>query len=308
MNQLFVQTIGRYRITEQLGQGGMAVVYKAFDTQLERDVAIKLIRVGAFPPDFLDHVLERFKREAKTLARLNHPNIVKVHDFGEIDGAPFLVMDYLSGHTFKEIRKPIRPEAAARLLLPIAEALSYAHSQGVFHRDIKPSNIILNNNQSPILMDFGISKLLEEERGYTLTGTGIGLGTPEYMAPEQGLGKAIDGRADLYSMGIVFYELITGNKPYQANTAFAVLYKQMSDPLPDPRQFVTDLSDEVEQFLVKALAKKPVDRYSDMEEFKKGLSSLISNKQTSQELRPQDNSQPILQLENTFEKLTQLNQ
>ena len=276
MNNLIGQSLGRYHILEQLGEGGMATVYKAYDTRLERDVAVKVIRRGAFPPEHLDRILKRFEREAKALARLSHPNIVKVHDFGEHDGSPYLVLEYLSGGTLKsKLGKPMPWEQAFQLLLPIVNALGYAHRQKIVHRDIKPSNILLTEQGQPLLTDFGIAKLLELEDSQTLTGTGVGVGTPEYMAPEQGMGKDVDARADVYALGVVLYELLTGRKPYTADTPMAVVFKHMTDPLPRPGQFAPDLPDGVERLLLKALAKNAEDRYQTMDELGTAMQALL---------------------------------
>ncbi|HQP09372.1 MAG TPA: bifunctional serine/threonine-protein kinase/formylglycine-generating enzyme family protein [Anaerolineaceae bacterium] len=275
MPNLTNQSIGRYHILEQLGQGGMATVYKAYDTRLEREVAVKVIRTDAFPPAVLVRVLKRFEREARSLARLSDPYIVKVHDFGEHEGSPYLVMELHKGGTLKErLGKPVNSREAAQLLLPIAKALAYAHAHGVLHRDVKPSNILINERGEAVLTDFGIAKLLEGEEGHTLTGTGVGVGTPEYMAPEQGLGKEVDGRADVYGLGVVLYEMVTGRKPFEADTPLAVLLKQVNNPLPRPKEYVKDLPQEVEKILFKALAKQPDDRYTDMGEFAGALQKL----------------------------------
>ncbi len=264
MPSLIGQSLGRYHILEQLGEGGMATVYKAFDTRLERDVALKIIRTEQFAPAVLERILKRFEREAKALARLTHPNIIAVIDYGEHESAPYLVMPYLPGGTLKQrLGKPMPWQEAVRLLLPIAQALEYAHEHGIVHRDIKPSNILLAEKGQPMLSDFGIAKILESEETQTLTGTGVGVGTPEYMAPEQWTGQA-GPRSDIYSLGVVLYELVTGRKPYVADTPAAVLLKQASEPLPRPRQYAPDLPDVVEKLLLKALAKKPEDRYPEM--------------------------------------------
>lgn len=289
---LLGKSIGRYHILEQLGQGGMATVYKAYDTHLERDVAVKVIRRNAFSPEVLDRVLKRFEREAKSLAKLNHPNIVSIIDYGEYEGSPYLVMPYLQGGTLKELTgEPMVYAEAVRLLEPIARALGYAHEQGILHRDVKPSNILISHSGEPILTDFGIAKLLGDSEGQTLTGTGLGIGTPEYMAPEQGLGKSVDGRADVYALGVVFYELITGRKPYTADTPLAVLLKQVHDPLPRPKGYVADLPDEVEKVLFKALAKNPDDRYQESKDFAKALMKLLSGMQVSAPRK--ENASPI---------------
>ena len=271
MTNLIGQSLGRYHILEQLGEGGMATVYKAYDTRLETDVAVKVIRTDSLPQNAIERTLKRFEREAKSLARLTHPNIVKVMDYGEHDGAPYLVLVYLPGGTLKKLMgQPMPWQEAAHLLIPIANALDYAHEQKVIHRDVKPANILLTVKGQPMLSDFGIAKILEMEDGHTLTGTGMGIGTPEYMSPEQGM-----GREDIYSLGIIFYELITGRKPYKADTPMAVILKHMTDALPSPRQFIPDLPDAAEKVLIKSLAKDPKDRYPDAGAFALAMENLI---------------------------------
>ncbi|MBA4383821.1 MAG: hypothetical protein C0410_03730 [Anaerolinea sp.] len=267
MNNLIGQSLGRYHITEKLGEGGMATVYKAFDTRLERDVAVKIIRKEAFSQELIGQMLKRFEREAKTLAKLTHPNIVPIIDYGEYESSLYLVMPYLAGGTLKQLMgKPMAWQSAIRLLLPISKALAYAHEQDVIHRDVKPANILMTTSGEPMLTDFGIAKMLDLEDGQTLTGTGVGIGTPEYMAPEQGMGKKIDGRADIYSLGIIFFELLTGKKPFTADTPMAVVFKHMTDPLPQPGAIIDGLPDSIEKVIYKALAKDPSDRYLNMGE------------------------------------------
>ena len=205
-----------------------------------------------------------------------------INDYGEHGNVPYLVMDYLPGGTLKERMKgkPMPWQEAVRSLIPIASALDFAHEQKVIHRDVKPANILLTAKGQPMLGDFGIAKILELDEGHTLTGTGMGVGTPEYMSPEQGLGKEVDGRADIYSMGIIFYELITGRKPYSADTPMAVILKHTTDPLPRPRQFLPNLPDAVERVVLKALAKDPADRYLDAGAFANAMENLISSSQT----------------------------
>lgn len=276
MLNLVGQSLGRYHIIEQLGEGGMAIVYKAYDMRMENDVAVKVIRTENLAPSILERALKRFEREAKSLAKLTHANIVKVLDYGEHDGKPYLVMPYLPGGTLKQklLGKPMEYVEAAQLLKPIAKALAYAHQQGVIHRDIKPANILITQSGDPMLTDFGVAKIIDDEVTMDLTGTSSTVGTPEYMAPEQITSKTVDHRADIYSLGIVFYEMVTGRRPYIADTPLAVLFKHASEPLPRPKQFVPSLPDAVEQMLIKALAKNPQDRYSDAELFVKALDAL----------------------------------
>lgn len=275
MTELIGKDIDRYHIIEQLGQGGMAVVYKAYDTRLERDVALKVIRRNAFSLDILERVLKRFDREAKSLAKLTHPNIVSIIDYGEYDGSPYLVMPYLVGGTLKQsLGQPMPWKQAFAILSPIAGALAYAHQKGIVHRDVKPGNILVTEGGAPMLTDFGIARLLECEETQTLTATGVGIGTPEYMSPEQGMGREVDGRSDIYSLGVVLYELITGHTPYTADTPMAVVLKQSTEPLPRPGSYIQNLPEEVEKVLYKALAKKPEDRYQSMDEFAAAMSRL----------------------------------
>jgi eukaryotic-like serine/threonine-protein kinase len=277
MANLIGQTLGRYQILEQLGKGGMATVYKAYDSRLEAHVAVKVIRTERLSPEITERALKRFEREAKSLAQLNHPNIVKVTDFGEFEGQPYLVMPYLEGGSLKELiesRGVIPWQEAIRFILPIAHALDYAHQRNTIHRDVKPSNILITDSGEPVLTDFGVAKIIDEESTLDLTGTGATLGTPAYMAPEQVISKTVDYRADIYSLGVVIYEMVTGRKPFQADTPMAVLFKHASEPLPRPTEFVPELPDRVEQVLIKALAKKPDDRYPDMAAFANALNGL----------------------------------
>ena len=282
MSNLTGQSIGRYHILEQLGEGGMATVYKAYDTRLERNVAVKVLRTDQFVPAQLQMVLQRFEREAKSLAKLSNPNIVNILDFGEHEGMPYLVMEYLPGGTLKQKLGQVIPwQQAIRTLLPVAHGLAYAHQHGVIHRDVKPANILLSESDAPVLTDFGIAKLLEGTDGHTLTGSGVGIGTPEYMAPEQGIGAStIDNRADIYSLGIVLYEMVAGRKPYIADTPMAVVLKQMTDPLPRPTEFVPDLPEGVEHILLKALAKEPENRYPEMNSMIAAMENVLAKAQT----------------------------
>ena len=270
-------SLGRYHILEQLGEGGMATVYKAYDTRLETEVAVKIIRTENLAPNVLNRVRKRFEREAKALAKLNHPNIVQVIDYGEYDGIPYLVMPYLPGGTLKgKISGSAMPYLeAAQLLTPIARALDYAHRHKIIHRDVKSSNILITEDGEPMLSDFGVAKLFDEEETVELTGTGIGIGTPEYMAPEQFQGGVVDRRADIYSLGVVLFEMVAGRKPYQAETPAAIIWKQASEPLPRPSKFIPGLPKEIEQILLKALAKAPENRYQSMSEFAWALEDLV---------------------------------
>jgi serine/threonine protein kinase len=276
MPNLVGQSLGRYNILEQIGEGGMATVYKAYDTHLERDVAIKIIRRKAFPEEQLERILKRFEREAKALARLTHPNIVPLIDYGEYEGAPYLVMIYLPGGALKQPPGTQMPwQEAVRILLPVAEALAYAHGHNVIHRDIKPSNILLTEKGQPLLADFGIAKIVGGDETATLTGTGAGVGTPGYMAPEQWTGHTVP-QSDIYSLGVVLYELVTGRKPYTGDTPAAILLKQATEPLLKPSQFAPGLPGPVEELLQKALAREPMGRYADMAGLIGALEALLT--------------------------------
>ncbi len=281
MDNLVGQNLGRYHIIEPLGQGGMASVFKAFDTVLERNVAIKIIRTDKKEGTEQNEFLKRFQREAKALAQLDHPYILKVLDYGEQDGVPYLVMPFVQGGTLKEkMGRPMPYGEASALLAPIAQALDYAHRRKIIHRDVKPANILISESNTPLLSDFGIAKILESGESTQLTGTGVGIGTPDYMAPEQWMGKA-DACTDIYSLGVVFFQMITGRLPFIAETPAAVLIKHMQDPLPRASSLVPNLPEPVEQVLFKALAKEPQNRFQDMRAFSDALGKLALGTQES---------------------------
>jgi serine/threonine protein kinase len=264
--------LGRYLITEAMGEGGMATVYKAYDKRLDREVAIKVILPGF---SHSEEFLTRFEREAKVVAQLTHPNIVGVIDYGTDKDTPYIVMEYVSGGSLKDLLgKSIPWQEAAKRLAPVANALEYAHNEDIIHRDIKPANILVTKSGDFMLSDFGIAKTLGADELTKLTRTGVGIGTPAYMAPEQGMGKEIDRRVDIYSLGIVFYEMVTGRTPYQADTPIAVMMKHINEPLPRPREFTANLPEQVERILFKALSKDPQTRYQSMSEFAQALDTL----------------------------------
>lgn len=282
MADLIGMDIDRYHIIGRLGQGGMAVVYKAFDTHLKCEVAVKIICTDQILPVALQRTMKRFEHEARDVARLDHPNIVKVMDYGEHNGVTFLVMPLLTGGTLSQyISRKGRMDwkEAASLLVPIADALEYAHRHGIIHRDIKPSNILLTSNTVPMLTDFGVAKILDDEVTVDLTSTNATVGTPEYMAPEQIVSKTVDHRADIYALGVIYYEMVTGKRPFTGVTPMETLFKHASEPLPRPTRINPTIPVDVENFLMKALMKKPEDRFSTMGEMKNAL-QLLAVRQT----------------------------
>ena len=275
MDAMIGKSLGKYQIVEQLGEGGMATVYKAYDAALERYVAIKIIRAASLSDPLF---LGRFQREARALAKLDHPYILKVLDYGEQDGVPYLVMPFVGHGTLKQYTTERLPyDRAIGMVLPVAEALSYAHKRNIIHRDIKPANILFGESGEPILSDFGIAKMLDAGDQTQLTGSGLGIGTPAYMAPEQWNGVA-DERTDVYALGIVLYELLTSRCPFQAETPAAILIKQVQDPLPRPKTFAPDVPENVEAVIFKALAKDPSLRFQTMQEFIRAMNDVLQNK------------------------------
>ncbi len=266
---------GRYRIVELLGRGGMAEVYKAYQESLDRYVAIKLMH-GFLADD--EEFLRRFQREARSVATLRHPNIVQVHDFDRDEDDYFMVMEYIDGPTLKSVLEELAgkqarfPHARAlNIFRDLGGALSYAHKRGMVHRDIKPANIMVDSSDHVVLTDFGIAKMVT---GTQLKASGSMVGTPSYMVPEQGLGKAGDQRSDLYSLGVVLYQLLTGHLPYQADTPLAVILMHVNDPLPDPVTINPDLSPGLQRIIQRSLAKVPTERYQTVDEMMHHLVNL----------------------------------
>ncbi len=271
--------VGSYQLEERVGRGGMGEVWRARHTRLGSERAVKLLPANlATEPDFL----KRFEREAASASRLDHPNILAVYEYGESNGVPYLVMPYIKGGTLKErmAAGPVPREEALNYLKQAAEALDYAHEQGLVHRDVKPANLLLDGRGRLYLADFGIAKALEGAEG--LTRTGVGVGTPEYMAPEQAQGRA-DQRSDLYALGVVLYQLLTGRVPYSGNSTVEVLMKHLQDPLPllPLRNIAPTLPARVEQVVTKALAKNPNDRYASGKAMVEDLQEAFTNTSSS---------------------------
>jgi serine/threonine protein kinase len=249
--------IASYTLIEPIGHGGMAVVYRARQDSLERTVAVKILSENlAASPEFM----ERFRREARTAANLRHPNVITVFDFGEDErGVPYLVLEYIEGPTLADLMdRGLEDKRIPDLLAQIAAGLDYAHARGVIHRDIKPGNVLLTDDGRAVLADFGLAWLLE---GAHLTLTGGVIGTPEYMAPEQAGGDPIDHRADVYSLGVMLYEMLVGERPFVAETPIAVLLQHLQDAPPSVLDARPDLPPAVGEVIAKALAKDPNERY-----------------------------------------------
>lgn len=256
------ETVGRYRIVEQLGQGGMATVFKAYHAELDRFVALKVLH-----PAFLEDTsfLTRFQREARLVAKLDHPNIVPIYDYAEHEGRPYLVMKFIEGETLKARlgRGPITPDEIQSIVEAVGTALGYAHKQGILHRDVKPSNVLLANDGQIYLADYGLARIAQSGES-TLTSDMI-LGTPQYISPEQALGKKdLDEGTDIYSFGVMLYELTVGKVPFSADTPFSIIHDHIYSPLPLPRHVNPAVSEEVERVLLKALSKERADRHKDV--------------------------------------------
>jgi serine/threonine protein kinase len=286
-DDLIGKTVGSFTILEEVGRGGMATVYSAMQNTMNRKVALKVLpRHFLHDPDFL----ERFEREVEVISRLEHPHILPIYDYGEDDGVPFIAMRFLGGGSMaqlirrgvpklKDIDKPFKQ---------VSEALDYAHQQGIIHRDLKPGNIMLDENGNAYLSDFGIARVL----GSNLTGSAI-IGTPAYMSPEQAHGGNIDARSDIYSLGIVLFELITGREPYQAETPMSLLLKQINEPIPPIRDFRADVPQLVQDVVDTATAKSQDDRYSAATDFAHAFSEALRGERTSTTRINKDHQAPV---------------
>ena len=259
------EELGRYRLSGKLGEGAMGVVYRGFDPLLERTVAIKTIKLDLGPAERADFE-KRFFLEAKSAARLSHPNIVTVFDAGEAGEVAYIAMEFLEGEDLRQMMIPglgLAEDWAADIVAAIAEGLAYAHREGVVHRDVKPANIMVLKNGGVKLADFGIAHLQTGAK----TQTSTLLGTPKYMSPEQISGQPVDGRADIFSLGVVLYQLLTGTVPFDGEAMAAVMYQVLHCPALPPTRHVEHLHPGFAHILSRALAKKPEDRYQTASEF-----------------------------------------
>ena len=250
---------GRYRLVELLGQGGMATVYRALDTQLGRDVTIKLLRPEYLrDPDFSS----RFRQEAQNAASLSHPNVVTVYDYGEDPSGPFIVMEYVDGEDLATILKrngSLPPTQAARIAAAVARALEAAHARGIVHRDVKPGNVLIGRDGRVKVVDFGIARAIAEAQ-MTLPGTT--LGSVHYFSPEQARGEPTTAASDIFSLGIVLFEMLTGSRPWEGDSAAAVALARLSPPVPDPVLLRPSLPSDLAAIDRKSLALDPADRFA----------------------------------------------
>jgi serine/threonine protein kinase len=258
------ENIGPYQLLEQIGEGGMGKVFKAYHSALDRYVALKIIH-----PTFREDqtFIARFQREARVVAKLEHPNIVPIYDYSEYEKLAYLVMKFIEGSTLKNrlARGSLNFYEILQVVDSVGSALAYAHSQGVLHRDIKPSNVLLGANGMLYLADFGLARIAQAEAS-TLSSETI-LGTPHYVSPEQAMGKHdLDKRTDIYSFGVMLYELVVGQAPLNAKTGYAIIHDHIYTPPPLPRALRPNVSEAVEQVLLKALAKAPNDRFDTVDE------------------------------------------
>ncbi|HYO89362.1 MAG TPA: protein kinase, partial [Candidatus Limnocylindrales bacterium] len=275
--------LGPYEIIEEIGKGGMATVFRAYQPSIGRYVAIKVIH-RAIATD--DRAVERFQREARLIARLEHPHLLPVYDYDGTHEPPYIVMRYLEGGTLKDVldKGGLPVVDASYLLRQLSSALDYAHRQGVIHRDIKPSNIMIDIDGNGFLMDFGIARLAASGEG--LTQTGFAVGTPGYMSPEQGMGMdSIDHRADIYALGVMVYQMVTGQMPYSAETPLGIVMKHINEPVPSVRTVNPQLPELLDHALLRAMAKKPEDRFETATDFADEMTRAVG-RMTSGNLRP----------------------
>jgi serine/threonine protein kinase len=266
-------TLGKYRILEPLGRGGMAQVFKAYHPQLDRYVAVKILRSDLVEEE---EFLARFRREARAVAALRHPNIVQIYDFDVQHDLYYMVMELLEGNTLKAYLNTLRVRGErlplgemVRIFGDVLAGLAYAHGEGVIHRDLKPANIMLTKRGQAVLTDFGIAQIVG---GTQYTVSGALMGTLNYMAPEQGLDGHCDVRSDIYSLGIAYYEALTGSVPFDADTPLAILMKHINDPLPLPRKLDPSIPESFERVALKALAKRAEDRFQSAGEMAEMIS------------------------------------
>jgi serine/threonine protein kinase len=282
-SSLIGRKLGKYEIIELIGQGGMATVYKGYQQDIDRYVAIKVL--PPHPGQDMQFV-DRFMLEARTIARLQHPHILPVYDFGTQDDILYLAIAYVQGGSLSDRidRGPMPMVEVERVLSQLAAALDYAHRQGVIHRDIKPDNVLLDGEGNVLLADFGIAKLVGGDT--RLTATGGLVGTPAYIAPEQGQGLPLSGSADIYSLGVVVYEMITGKQPYTAETPMQIVLKHMTEPVPRITREMPGLPTVIEEVMLRVLAKHPADRYESAMTFAQDFSRALRSTESGLKFVP----------------------
>ena len=256
---------GKYKLERLVGKGGMGAVFLAQDLTLDREVAIKVL-----PPDISQdpHVIKRFQQEAKTAAKLDHTNIIPIYRVESEGGLNYFVMKYIAGVSLEDVleqkKAPLTADYIQRVVWEAACALGHAHSRGIVHRDVKPANIMFDHDGKVMLTDFGISKALQAASGFT--GTGMIIGTPHYMAPEQAKGQAVDGRADQYSLGVVAYRMVTGQLPFSGDSVHTILYKHIFEEVQAPKTLRGDIPEAISAAVKRAMAKEPDQRFPTMED------------------------------------------
>ena len=274
INMLVGKSLGQFRIVERIGAGGMATVFKAYQSTLDRYVAVKVLPAAQTgDPIFA----KRFVLEAKAVAKLVHANIVTIHEFGEQDNIAYIVMEYVDAGTLKDRLKgrSLPVQESVVFMIQAAEGLGCAHSHDIIHRDVKPANMLVRRDGHLLISDFGIAKMLEGTTNLTRVGTGIG--TPQYMSPEQGTGQPVDRRSDIYSLGIVLFHCLTGRVPFTADNPVSITVKQLQEPLPVQLLQMSGVPTALEQVVVKMTAKAPQDRYQSMDAVVAALKGVLAD-------------------------------
>ncbi|MDH5477309.1 MAG: serine/threonine protein kinase, partial [Nitrospinota bacterium] len=288
------KTLGRYEIVSELGRGGMGIVLKARDPRIDRLVALKIIKFDDFvDPRKKKEMLERFLVEARAAGKLTHPNIVTVYDVGEEEEQNYIAMEFIEGVDLADImhqEKKLGFDRATRLILQVAEGLELAHENHIVHRDIKPANILVMKGDKVKITDFGLARLQDTA---SLTQTGQAVGSPQYMSPEQVNGEEIDGRSDIFSLGVMYYELVTGSSPFASKTLTSILLKIIKDDPPPPSTIKSDLPPAVDMVISKMMAKSTGDRYRVISDLVEDLYALLEDPDNFQ-MVPDSDQDPVV--------------